>query len=344
MATNSEAHLFYKPKAFISSTIRSLEDIRSCTDVFLQAFDIEPIRSEVPSFPETELKHPHDICLDNVKACDFFIGIIGERYGSLYDGNDYPKYKNTLSITEVEFKIAFEEMKMPALFLVKKEVLEAKRWYYSEKDNGVHEWLDEIEKRFHLKVDSLKLFSFIEWSSSVALKSEFRSPQDIHEALVDKLPYLYRNLMSKMSKFDIPRPGVTIVRTLVPREYQQRAENTKAIQRMISAWTDLTNPDKFVRIRAYRVFTALIRNNMFEYSYSYESDLDSYLGQRKRIFHTDTSTESIHPKVWLQSLPHEKVISDSNRLINKHLAKEDQYVRVLIIQNADKCLKSPEWL
>ncbi|NUM37262.1 MAG: DUF4062 domain-containing protein [Candidatus Brocadiae bacterium] len=66
--------------------------------------------------------HSHDICLNAVKDCKFFILVIGNRYGGLYSGNDYPEFEN-ISIMHAETKLAIAS-KLKLLTFVRKNIFD----------------------------------------------------------------------------------------------------------------------------------------------------------------------------------------------------------------------------
>lgn len=92
------------PRVFVASTNYGLQDIRARLPIFMYEIGFVPIYFESEDF-DIKNGHSHDVCLDAVKNCDFFLLIIGPRYGGTYSGSKYPEMKE-LSITHAETRLA----------------------------------------------------------------------------------------------------------------------------------------------------------------------------------------------------------------------------------------------
>jgi len=92
------------PRVFVASTNYGLQDIRARLPIFMHEIGFVPIYFESEDF-DIKNGHSHDVCLDAVKNCDFFLLIIGPRYGGTYSGSKYPEMKE-LSITHAETRLA----------------------------------------------------------------------------------------------------------------------------------------------------------------------------------------------------------------------------------------------
>jgi hypothetical protein len=89
------------PRVFISSTYYDLRHVRTAIKHFVETLGFEAVLSEQFDVFYQNGKSVQRSCLDEVKRCDIYILIIGERYGSIFP-ND------TLSITHREYKEAIE--------------------------------------------------------------------------------------------------------------------------------------------------------------------------------------------------------------------------------------------
>lgn len=89
-----------KLKIFLSSTYVDLADVREAILKFLGILKGELVSMEF--FGSDESK-PKDYCLDQVRGCNFFIGVYAERYGSIDP-------ETGLSLTELEYREALKMM------------------------------------------------------------------------------------------------------------------------------------------------------------------------------------------------------------------------------------------
>src|SRR6266851_5171519 len=96
-------------RVFLSSTCYDLEDFRALIRAEIEKLGYEVWASESQDFPVHSGLHNHDNCLRNVEACDLYVLIISNRYGSTYDGKLYPKHplreqpEKTVSVTWYEY-------------------------------------------------------------------------------------------------------------------------------------------------------------------------------------------------------------------------------------------------
>jgi hypothetical protein len=100
---------------FLSSTCYDLTDLRAEVEKFLTDKGHTLMLSDRSSFHVDLGKHRHDVCIDNVGKCDFFVLVIDSRYGAEY-------YKDkSISITWAEFREAMRTGRQ-AIALVRREV------------------------------------------------------------------------------------------------------------------------------------------------------------------------------------------------------------------------------
>ncbi|MFI4915250.1 MAG: DUF4062 domain-containing protein [Phycisphaerales bacterium JB060] len=86
-----------KTKIFVSSTIENLKDERAAVRRTIEAFGYEPVMAE-HDFPARSVT-PREACLDGVRNADWYVGILGDKYGYVPDDSD-------VSVTEEEHEEA----------------------------------------------------------------------------------------------------------------------------------------------------------------------------------------------------------------------------------------------
>jgi hypothetical protein len=91
-----------KPVFFISSTIYDLIDLRSSLKWWLEENDYIVNASEFNDFKKPLDKNSYEACLSAIDNSDYFILIIGERIGGMYD--------DELTITQKEYRHAYDRM------------------------------------------------------------------------------------------------------------------------------------------------------------------------------------------------------------------------------------------
>ncbi|MCF7887771.1 MAG: DUF4062 domain-containing protein [Candidatus Omnitrophica bacterium] len=151
---------------FLSSTVENLRDCRAEVVDELDSKGIKTIYSESPDFAGIPRNNVYDICLQNVLSSSHFIIILDRKYGELYQGTRYERFKD-VSITHAELKVALEDKKKPILFYVRDYV-----WhhYTTWKNNpklkcNIETGVFEIIKEFDAKKQYITSFD-----TSVKLK------------------------------------------------------------------------------------------------------------------------------------------------------------------------------
>jgi len=99
------------PKAYISATFNDLQEFRKRAAILLKRFGFDDMAME---YYIAEDKRPIDRCLDDVEACDLYIGLFAWRYGWV-PTKDNP---DGLSITQMEYRHAVAKNKRRLLFLL----------------------------------------------------------------------------------------------------------------------------------------------------------------------------------------------------------------------------------
>ena len=135
-----------KPNIFISSTVKDLPNEREAAKRAVEKLPANPVMSE---FTMNAVNKPSvDACIDEVKKADFYILILGGRYGW--------ELENGISITELEYDTAYKENKPIFVYNTTYEK-EPKQAKFAEKAGSQRFWKvvknafeleEEIEKSY----------------------------------------------------------------------------------------------------------------------------------------------------------------------------------------------------
>lgn len=120
-----------QPRVFISSTCYDLEEIREQIDFFLTEYQFETILSEKGDVFFDYSIHTHDSCLREVTNCDYFILIIGGRFGGKYIQDP------SKSIVNAEYETALSN-NIPIITFIKQSVYNEHLTYVHNKDKNIH--------------------------------------------------------------------------------------------------------------------------------------------------------------------------------------------------------------
>ncbi len=101
-------------KIYVSSTYTDLQEYREKVRLVLRRLDYEDVAME---YYVAEEQRPIAKCLEDVTACDLYIGIFAWRHGWIPDENNPEKY----SITEMEYRRAQAEGKPCLIFLLNED-------------------------------------------------------------------------------------------------------------------------------------------------------------------------------------------------------------------------------
>ena len=105
----------------VSSTVYGIEDVLDRVYDLLTAFGYEVWMSHKGTLPVFSKKSAFENCLEGVRQCQIFLGIIGTRYGSGIDKND----PHSLSIVHQELRLAIE-LKKARWLLAHENILTAR--------------------------------------------------------------------------------------------------------------------------------------------------------------------------------------------------------------------------
>ncbi|MBP6731506.1 MAG: DUF4062 domain-containing protein [Chitinophagales bacterium] len=145
-----------KPAFFISSTIYDFKDLRSCIKWWLEEFGYKVNASEYNDFDKPLDDNSYESCLRAIDKSDYFILLIGERFGGMYDDDT--------SITQMEYRYAYQRMlegKIKLINFVRQDTL-TKMDDYKESIKGKNIDIKNLEKeekekhRIHLFIQDVR--------------------------------------------------------------------------------------------------------------------------------------------------------------------------------------------
>lgn len=158
---------------FVSSTCYDLGQVRTDLAEFTRSLGLEPILSELDSFPVDPSLDTVSNCLEIVRSrADIFLLIVGNRYGSVTEAGK--------SVTNLEFLEA-SARGIPRYVFVKREIITL-----------LPTWKANPHADFRASVDTPKLFEFVSGlrSSGDLWVFPFDSAQDISQVLRKQLSFL----------------------------------------------------------------------------------------------------------------------------------------------------------
>lgn len=209
------------PRIFISSTCYDLHDIRSNLKNFILDYGFEPVLSEFGDIFFDYDQNAQDSCLTEIKKCQMFILVIGNKYGSVYTGGKANKQIQS-SVTMEEFKSALNQ-RIPKHILIEDYVkhdydnyskaLEKEYLDKFSKDKIVDADIDstkvtvrnEFDKKYHFPQESYKqLFKFLDMINELSLNNAiltFKTSDDIKAQLKKQWAgFMYDNLVNSTKK------------------------------------------------------------------------------------------------------------------------------------------------
>lgn len=166
------------PKIFISSTIYDFKDLRSALKFYLNRMGYEVMASEANDFPVDRSSDSYTACLKNIQECQYFILLIGNRIGGMYD--------HEISITHKEYLVAKECANAGSLKII--TFVRQSLWDHCERVKELAKYLrttyrndEEIQKISFLRSkfahDAKKTFDFI---------NEIKQSSEIKKCVIDK--------------------------------------------------------------------------------------------------------------------------------------------------------------
>ena len=125
-------------KIYVSSTFKDLEECREKVRLVLRQMNHEDVAME---YYVAEDRRPVDKCLEDVVACDLYVGIFAWRYGYIPPGYDK-------SITELEYRKAVETGKKCHIFLLHEDAPWPRK--FVDKDDDAQK-IDNLRKELSEK-------------------------------------------------------------------------------------------------------------------------------------------------------------------------------------------------
>lgn len=174
---------------FVSSTCYDLSEIRVDIKEFADLSGLEPVLSELHTFPINPSQTAVNNCLDVVRTrADLFLLVVGNRYGTITEAGK--------SITNLEYIEAVNK-NLPRYVFVKKEILTI-----------LPLWKKNPEADFKAYVDTPDLFEFVTTlrDTESVWVFPFETAQDIIKTLKIQLSYLFAeslDLRAKLHKLDV---------------------------------------------------------------------------------------------------------------------------------------------
>lgn len=95
-----------RPKVFISSTFRDLQDIREDLQEFISSMDFEPIAFEAGDIAFEPSKYLEDSCYSAIAECSMVVLVIKTNYGTQAERRAIPSEEEIYSITSNEYRVA----------------------------------------------------------------------------------------------------------------------------------------------------------------------------------------------------------------------------------------------
>ena len=105
-----------KPTVFVSSTIHDFRDIRSSLKFWLEEQGVDVWLSEYNDMEKSPGANTFDACFETIREAGFYVLLIGDRRGSLYDSTQ------GVSVTQQEYRVAYAALAgagrpIPVLFI-----------------------------------------------------------------------------------------------------------------------------------------------------------------------------------------------------------------------------------
>jgi len=166
------------PRVFVSSTCYDLGEIRDVLVSFISSYSYEPVLSERGDIFYHPDLHTHESCVQEIENCQFFILIIGGRFGGEYVAD------RSKSVVNAEYQAA-RQSDIPVFCFVKRGVLEEHRIY--ERNKGNKGLIDKISfPSIEQQEYAIDIFEFIDEVRNSPVNNgifPFDFGRDIHDIL-----------------------------------------------------------------------------------------------------------------------------------------------------------------
>ena len=171
------------PKIFVSSTYYDLMHVRTDIENFIKSLGYEAVLHERNKVTYNQIETLEESCYREIENCEILVCIIGNKFGTESNSNNY-------SITMKELQTAITEQKKVYAF-IQKDVSIENRIYLTNKNNT--DFTPAI-------VDDIRVHDFIA-NLKKTIKNfpitDFESVNDIIDALRSQLAGLFQNLLQR---------------------------------------------------------------------------------------------------------------------------------------------------
>jgi len=225
------------PRVFISSTYYNLRHVRNAIKEFIESVGFQPVLSEEFDVFYAHGKSAQQSCLDETKKCDFYILIIGTRYGTIFP-ND------SLSITHREYREAVEANLQRFVF-IDKYVFDDYRFYCQNKDNCD---IDASKIKYsHVRdTEAADLFKFISEVDNKEIDNAI-----IHFDQIAEITDYLRKQLARMFKEKALQPAIEEAageEAIDMDEYQKFVRNLDIVGITPIEITDIRNNANFLEL------------------------------------------------------------------------------------------------
>jgi hypothetical protein len=175
-----------KPRVFVSSTFFDLRQVRTDIDRFIKELGYEAVLNELGGIPYGKDDKLEEYCYKEISSIDILVSIIGGRFGT-------ESQHQSLSISQMEFKTAFDLNKQVYIFIEKNVYAEYQTFLLNKQNK-------EIKYRF---ADNIKIYEFIELLESLPNNnniSSFETSNDIVQYLKDQWAGLFQRFLSEQTR------------------------------------------------------------------------------------------------------------------------------------------------
>lgn len=207
-----------KPRVFISSTFYDLRLVRLELDKFLESIGYEPIRNGEGDIAYGSNESLQNYCYKEISNIDIFISIIGNRFGSISEGN------KERSISNMELKTAIEQNKHIFIFIEKSVFVEYETFLLNENNK-------DIKYKY---VDNINIYKFIKEIKNLPNNNNIKD----FESADNIISYLREQFAGLMKKFFIQEQReneTNLIRDI---------NNTATTLKELVDYIQLTNKDK----------------------------------------------------------------------------------------------------
>ncbi|EGO7696238.1 DUF4062 domain-containing protein [Enterococcus faecalis] len=171
------------PKIFVSSTYYDLMHVRTDIEAFIKNLGYEPVLHERNSVTYNQVDTLEDSCYKEIDNCEILVCIIGNKFGTESNSNNY-------SITMKELQTAIKQQKKVYAF-IQKDVSVENRVYLANKNSS--DFVTAV-------VDDVRIHDFIADLKQTVKNfpiTDFESVNDIIDSLRSQFAGLFQNLLQR---------------------------------------------------------------------------------------------------------------------------------------------------